>query len=109
MTDKITTLQMGVEHSEFLEQIPVAEELTDFDKINDVITKLISRKKQVEERLKNKNFQIGETFEKAKAEKEVMEKQLRKLQLNQDVAYVLGNLKRDLKKYRKRKFRKTIS
>jgi len=44
MTDKITTLQMGVEHSEFLEQIPVAEELTDFDKINDVITKLISRK-----------------------------------------------------------------
>jgi len=102
MTDKITTLQMGVEHSEFLEQIPVAEELTDFDKINDVITKLISRKKQVEERLKNKNFQIGETFEKAKAEKEVMEKQLRKLQLNQDVAYVLGNLKRDLKNIEKK-------
>jgi len=102
MTSNITTVQMGAKFSEFLEQIPVAEEMTDFDKVNDTIVKLISRKKQVEERLRNKNFQVGETFEKAKAAKERMEKQLRKLQLNQDVAYVLNNLKRDLKDIEKK-------
>ena len=95
-TNQITLIQMGVQFSEFLAQIPVAEEMTDFEKINDLITKLISRKKKVEERLRNKNFQIGETFEKAKLAKETMEKQLRKLQLNQDIAYVLNGLKKDL-------------
>ena len=93
---------MGTKYSQFLEQIPVAEEMTDFEKINDVITKLIIRKKNVEDRLKNKNFQVGETFEKAKLAKETMEKQLRKLQLNQDVAYVLNGLKKDLKDLEKR-------
>ena len=97
MTKQITTVQMGAKFSEFLEQIPVAEEMTDYEKVNDLITKLISRKKQVEERLRNKNFQVGETFEKAKTAKERMEKQLRKLQLNQDIGYVLSQLKKDLK------------
>lgn len=102
ITRNITKIQMGTKYSQFLEQIPVAEEMTDFEKINDVITKLIIRKKNVEDRLKNKNFQVGETFEKAKLAKETMEKQLRKLQLNQDVAYVLNGLKKDLKDLEKR-------
>jgi len=102
MTSKITTVQMGSKFSEFLEQIPVAEEMTDFDKVNDLIVKLINRKKQVEDRLRNKNFQVGETYEKAKAAKERMERQLRKLQLNQDVAYVVKSLRRDLKDIEKR-------
>ena len=102
ITGKITTVQMGAKFSEFLEQIPVAEEMTDFDKVNDTIIKLINRKKQVEQRLRNKSYQVGETFEKAKAAKERMERQLRKLQLNQDVAYVLSGLKRDLKDIEKK-------
>jgi len=102
ITGNITTVQMGARFSEFLEQIPVAEEMTDFDKVNDLIVKLINRKKQVEDRLRNKNFQVGETYEKAKAAKERMERQLRKLQLNQDVAYVLNGLKRELKDLEKK-------
>ena len=45
MTKQITTVQMGAKFSQFLEQIPVAEEMTDYEKINDVIVKSLVKNK----------------------------------------------------------------
>ena len=107
MTRNLSTVQMalnkdGNPHSEYLSQIPVAEEMTDYESINNIIIKLISKKKQVEDKLKNKKFEAGETFESLVAKKKQYDRQLRKLQLDQDIAYVLDSIKKDLKDVDKR-------
>ena len=96
MTNRITTIQMGSNASEFLEHIPVAEEMTDYDSINDIIVKMIAKKKKIESELRNKK-RVGSKFEKLTREREMVEKQLRKLQLKQDIGYVLAEAGKDLK------------
>jgi len=54
LTNQITVVQMGTKYSEFLQQIPVAGELTSFDDINKIIKKLLVRKAAVDRQLQTK-------------------------------------------------------
>lgn len=95
LTNNITLLQMGTKYSEFLEQIPVAGELTRFDDINKLINKLLVRKKGVDSQLQTKKYKAGASFEALKAQQAKLTKQLRVLQIDQDLAYVIKSMKED--------------
>lgn len=96
LSPDITLIQMGTKYSEFLEQIPVADEMTNFDDINKLIRKLINRKEVVDKQLQSKKYKAGESFETLKARQAQITKQLRVLQIDQDIAYVIRSLKDDI-------------
>ena len=96
LSPNITLVQMGTKYSEFLEQIPVADEMTNFDDINKLIRKLINRKEVVDKQLQSKKYKAGESFESLKARQAQITKQLRVLQIDQDIAYVIKSLKDDI-------------
>ena len=97
LTNEITLVQMGTKYSEFLQQIPVAGELTRFDDINKVIKKLLVRKENVDRQLQTKKYKAGTSFEALKAQQAKLTKQLRVLQIDQDLAYVIKSLRDDAK------------
>ena len=97
LTNQITVLQMGTKYSEFLQQIPVAGELTRFDDINKVIKKLLIRKEGIDRQLQTKKYKAGASFESLKAQQSKINKQLRVLQIDQDLAYVVKSLGEDIK------------
>ena len=92
----ITLVQMGTRFSEFLEQIPVAGELTKFEDINDLIAKLQTRKELVDRQLQTKKYKAGQSFETLKAQQAKISKQLRVLQIDQDIAYIIKSLNEDI-------------
>ena len=96
ITSEITTLQVGSD-SEFLEQIPVAEEMTDFESLNVLITKAITRSKRMQQELDNKELRKGKEWLQIKERKIKLDRQIRKLQLNQDVKFVLEGIQEELK------------
>ena len=96
LTTDITTIQMGVKYSEFLEQIPVSGEMTNFEDVNKLISKLLNRKEIVDKKLQSKKYKAGESFESLKARQAQISKQLRVLQIDQDIAYVIKSLKDDI-------------
>ena len=96
LTNDISLVQMGTKYSEFLEQIPVADEMTSFDDINKLIRKLLTRKELVDRQLQTKKYKAGESFESLKARQSQISKQLRVLQIDQDVAYIIKSLKEDI-------------
>tara|TARA_R110002167_G_scaffold693_4_gene3001 strand:+ start:11652 stop:16883 length:5232 start_codon:yes stop_codon:yes gene_type:complete len=97
LTNNITVVQMGTKYSEFLEQIPVAGELTRFEDINKLIRKLLVRKASVDRQLQTKKYKAGSSFEALKAQQGKIAKQLRVLQIDQDLAYVVKSLGEDIK------------
>ena len=97
LTNQITVVQMGTKYSEFLQQIPVAGELTSFDDINKIIKKLLVRKAAVDRQLQTKKYKAGASFESLKAQQAKIAKQLRVLQIDQDLAYVIKSLEEDKK------------
>ena len=97
LTNQITVLQMGTKYSEFLQQIPVAGELTRFNDINKLIKKLLVRKESVDQQLQTKKYKAGASFESLKAQQAKINKQLRVLQIDQDLAYVVKSLGEDIK------------
>jgi len=96
LTNNITTVQMGTKYSEFLEQIPVAGEMTRFEDINKIIKKLLVRKEGIDKQLQSKKYKAGVSFESLKAAQAKITKQLRVLQIDQDVAYIIKSLKDDI-------------
>ena len=96
LSPDITTIQMGVKYSEFLEQIPVSGEMTNFEDINKLISKLLNRKEVVDKQLQSKKYKAGESFESLKARQAQIGKQLKVLQIDQDIAYVIKSLKDDI-------------
>ena len=96
LSPDITTIQMGVKYSEFLEQIPVAAEMTSFEDVNKLINKLLNRKEVVDKQLQSKKYKAGESFESLKARQAQITKQLRVLQIDQDISYVIKSLKDDI-------------
>ena len=96
ITSEITTLQVGSD-SEFLEQIPVAEEMTDFESINILISKALTRSKRMQQELDNKDLRKGKEWFQIKDRKAKLDRQIRKLQLNQDVKFVLEGIQTELK------------
>ena len=96
LTNNITTIQMGTKYSEFLEQIPVAGEMTRFEDINKIIKKLLVRKEGIDKQLQTKKYKAGVSFESLKAAQAKITKQLRVLQIDQDVAYIIKSLKDDI-------------
>ncbi len=96
LTEQVSVVQMGTKYSEFLEQIPVAGEMTKFEDINKIIRKLITRKALVDRQLQTKKYKAGESFESLKAQQAKITKQLRVLQIDQDVAYVIKSLNDDI-------------
>ena len=96
LSPDITLVQMGVKYSEFLEQIPVAAEMTNFEDVNKLISKLLNRKEIVDKQLQSKKYKAGESFESLKARQAQITKQLRVLQIDQDIAYVIKSLKDDI-------------
>ena len=95
LTNDISLVQMGTKYSEFLQQIPVAGELTRFDDINKIIKKLLVRKENVDRQLQTKKYKAGTSFEALKAQQAKLSKQLRVLQIDQDLAYVIKSLRDD--------------
>ena len=98
---QIVSLQMGLNrngktHSEYLRQLPVAEEMTDYARINESIEKLTGRYQEIDKRIRDKKYQAGETFEQALAKRKSIGRQIRKLQLDQDLGYVIKSLQKDL-------------
>ena len=89
-------MQIGSD-SEFLEQIPVAEEMTDFESINVLISKALTRSKRMQEELDNKDLRKGKEWFQIKDRKAKLDRQIRKLQLNQDVKFVLEGIQTELK------------
>ena len=102
ITNQISVVQMGTKYSEFLEQLPVAEEMTNFDDVNKIIRKLLTRKELVDRQLQTKKYKAGNTFESLKARQAQITKQLRVLQIDQDVAYIVKSLKNDIETINKR-------
>ena len=96
ITSEITTLQIGSD-SEFLEQIPVAEEMTDFESLNVLITKAITRSQRMQSELDGQELRRGKEWLLVKERKEKLDRQIRKLQLNQDVKFVLEGIQEELK------------
>ena len=96
LLNDITLVQMGVRYSEFLEQIPVSGEMTNFEDVNKLISKLLNRKEVVDKQLQSKKYKAGESFESLKARQAQISKQLRVLQIDQDIAYVIKSLKDDI-------------
>ena len=97
LTNQITVLQMGTKYSEFLQQIPVAGELTRFKDINSLIKKLLVRKEAIDRQLQTRKYKAGASFESLKAQQAKITKQLRVLQIDQDLAYVVKSLGEDIK------------
>tara|TARA_R110002074_G_scaffold108163_2_gene233546 strand:+ start:297 stop:5516 length:5220 start_codon:yes stop_codon:yes gene_type:complete len=97
LTNQITVLQMGTKYSEFLQQIPVAGELTRFKDINGLIKKLLVRKEAIDRQLQTRKYKAGASFESLKAQQAKITKQLRVLQIDQDLAYVVKSLGEDIK------------
>lgn len=98
----INTLQMGTSTSEYLDEIPVAEEKTDFNSINDIIVKLTDKKRKLEDQIKKTKHKAGDAWEKLITTKKNTSKYIRKLQAKLDVAYVLEDIKSNLKGIDKR-------
>ena len=96
LKNAITLVEMGTKYSEFLEQIPVAGELTRFEDLNEIIRQLLARKQIVDRQLQTKNYIGGASFESLKLQQARITSQLRKLQIDQDLAYVVKALKNDL-------------
>ena len=99
MLNEVDTFQMGTDTlkggSEFLAQIPVAGEETKYESINKIIESLLARRALINKRLETKRFQAGEDYVKAKSKVTVINKQLRRLQLKADLAYVLKGIHTD--------------
>ena len=102
LSNNITLIQMGTKYSEFLEQIPVSGEMTSFDDVNKLINKLLNRKEVVDKQLQSKKYKAGESFESLKARQAQISKQLRVLQIDQDIAYVIRSLKDDINSINKK-------
>ena len=102
LSPDISLIQMGTKYSEFLEQIPVSGEMTNFDDVNKLIRKLLNRKEIVDKQLQSKKYKAGESFESLKARQAQISKQLRVLQIDQDIAYVIKSLKDDINTINKR-------
>ena len=96
ISSDITLVQMGTKYSEFLEQLPVAGELTKFEDVNKLIRKLLNRKAVIDKQLQTKKYNAGESFESLKAKQAKLAKQLRVLQIDQDIAYVIKSLNDDI-------------
>ena len=96
LTDNITVVQMGTRYGEFLEQLPVAAEMTSFEDLNELIDKLLTRKQLIDLQLQTKKYKAGESFETLKAKQAQITKQLRVLQIDQDLSYVIKSLRDDI-------------
>lgn len=99
MSNEISVLQMGSDMSEYLEQIPVANEMTDFDSLNDILESQIYKRETLKRRFEQAK---GAARERLKTRLDSVTKSIRQIQVKKDIGYVLNEAKKSINKAQKR-------
>ena len=99
ITAKVDTIQMGSDMSVYLEQIPVADEMTDYDSLNKVLKTQIYRRENIKRKMQDSKGAERDTLN---DRLKVINMAIRKLQVKQDLGYVLTEANKALKKAEKK-------
>ena len=99
MTNTISVLQMGSDMSEYLEHIPVANEMTDFESLNDILESQMYKRESLKRQFEKAK---GAARERLKTRLDSVLKSIRKIQVKKDIGYVLKEAQKTINRAQKR-------